>query len=122
MLLLAQGVVDPAPLAPLLDEAGFLEQPQLAADVGLRLAQDVDELTDAETVRLGHEAASDAEADAIAQGREGAIEVGCREGHCHILRLEYVHMGRAVKSPGRPGNARFRLSCDRGARRCPAAG
>src|SRR5207247_2359141 len=99
MLLLAQGVVDPAPLAPLLDEAGVLEQPQLATDVGLRLAQGVDELTHAQAVRLGHKAAADAQADAVAQRREGAIEVGRREGYCHILKLEYGNMGRAVKPP-----------------------
>jgi len=128
MILLAQRVVGPAPLATLRDEAGFFEKLQLAADVGLRFAQNVHQLADAEAVGRHQQAATDPQAYAVTQRGEGTINVGRGEGRDHILKVEYVNMGSTRQDPNasmasvrrRVGASRF--VCDRGARRSHRAG
>jgi len=99
MILLAQRVVGPAPLATLRDEAGFFEKLQLAADVGLRFAQNVHQLADAEAVGRHQQAATDPQAYAVTQRGEGTINVGRGEGRDHILKVEYVNMGSTRQDP-----------------------
>jgi len=122
MILLAQRVVGPAPLATLRDEAGFFEKLQLAADVGLRFAQNVHQLADAEAVGRHQQAATDPQAYAVTQRGEGTFN------RDHILKVEYVNMGptrqdpNASKASVRRRVDASRFVCDRGARGSHRAG
>ena len=69
---LAQTEEGPRAFAEALDQPGFRQQPQMARDARLRLAQDVGEFGDRQ-LRLGQQG-QDAQPRGLAGGLEGAVE------------------------------------------------
>lgn len=72
-------VVHPLALAAGVDEAGGAEVGEVAGDFGLRLAEDLDEVADAEL--LVAQEVEEAEAGGVAEGLEEAFEAEGLPGH-----------------------------------------
>src|SRR5207247_3722660 len=75
MVGLAQAVVHPATLAPLLHKPGRLEHLEVPGDVGLGLIQGIDELAYARARRHCEQAAREAQPDAIPKRSKQIIDV-----------------------------------------------
>ena len=84
MAYIAQCIVNPTAVAPLLDQPGRFHQFEVAADVRLGFAKSIAEFTDAQAALREEQATGGAESDAFAEcSKEIAALVG---GHFHIFK------------------------------------
>ena len=88
MAYLAQGVINPAAVATLLDQPGGFHQLEVAADVGLRFAEGVAKLADTKAAGGQEQAAGRAKTKAFAEGGKEVAALRC----CHFHIFQYMNM------------------------------